>query len=168
MGALEGRNIRFGIQTRIDIWTEKDIAWLGRAGCVSIEAGVESISAAGRSYFNKETRLPAEILESRLIYAKAHVPFVQATLLGCPHDPPESVSEWRRLMLEKGIWANLPVPLFPYPGSREYRSRWGEPDDTAWERAHRHYLSENLKFSDIQESRPLPIEILEKGEAHAK
>jgi hypothetical protein len=54
------------------------------------------------------------------------------------------------------------VPLFPYPGSPEYRLRWGALDDQAWERAHDQYLNETRGFSDIQDQRPLPLAALER------
>jgi hypothetical protein len=66
-------------------------------------------------------------------------------------------------MHDAGVWANDPVPLFPYPGSPDYRKLWGEPDDQAWERAHDHYLRQFDRFSDIQEQRPLCLHDLELG-----
>jgi hypothetical protein len=60
-----------------------------------------------------------------------------------------------------GIWANDPVPLFPYPGSPDYRKLWGAPDDQAWERAHEYYLAQFADFSEIQDEWPLPIVELE-------
>jgi hypothetical protein len=59
------------------------------------------------------------------------------------------------------VWANKPVPLFPYPGSPDYTKRWGAPDDRAWERALDYYLEHHHEFSDIQNERPLPLEALE-------
>ncbi len=35
---LVDRNLKFGVQTRIDLWKPDMLALLGRAGCVSIEA----------------------------------------------------------------------------------------------------------------------------------
>src|SRR3546814_3068881 len=69
---------------------------------------------------------------------------------------------WRERMRAHGVWANDPVPLYPYPGSPDYRKLWGVPDDHAWERAHEHYLRQFDAFSDIQEQRPLPLERLER------
>jgi hypothetical protein len=64
-------------------------------------------------------------------------------------------------MKDAGVWANDPVPLFPYPGSPDYRKLWGLPDDYAWERAHEHYLGQFSGFSDVQEERPRPLHELE-------
>jgi hypothetical protein len=61
----------------------------------------------------------------------------------------------------EGVWANDPVPLFPYPSSPDYRRLWGAPDDHAWERAHRHYLAQFTRFSEIQENLPAPLPALE-------
>jgi hypothetical protein len=59
---------------------------LGRAGCVSIEAGVESLTREGRDRLDKNCKLETEELADRLVEAKRHVPFVQANLLEVPQD----------------------------------------------------------------------------------
>ncbi|WP_142849874.1 TIGR04295 family B12-binding domain-containing radical SAM protein [Telmatospirillum sp. J64-1] len=159
--ALVGRGLHFGIQTRIDLWKPEMIELLGRAGCVSIEAGVESITPEGRSALDKNCRMSTDELTERLVLAKRHVPFVQANLIETPDDEEEEVIRWRDAMRAAGVWANDPVPLFPYPGSPDYRLRWGLPDDQAWERALDWYLERYVDFSDIQEARPLPLTELE-------
>lgn len=162
LDALSTRGIRFGVQTRIDLWDEARLKLLGRAGCVSIEAGVESVTAEGRAYLNKRCRASTEEIEKLLVCARERVPFVQATLLDFRLDGRDEVERWRERLLKQGVWSNEPVPLFPYPGSEEYRRRWGLPDGSAWERAHEFYLSEYGAFSDIQEQRPLKISELER------
>ncbi len=161
LGDLVGRGLKFGVQTRIDLWKPEQLELLGRAGCVSIEAGVESLSVEGRAALAKRCRLTTEDLTSRLIAARRHVPFVQANLIEMADDDAEEVQRWRDAMREAGVWANDPVPLFPYPGSPDYRRLWGEPDDEAWERAHAHYLGQFSAFSDIQELQPRPLRELE-------
>lgn len=158
---LVGRGLKFGVQTRIDLWKPEQLELLGRAGCVSIEAGVESLSVEGRATLAKKCRLTTEDLTNRLIAARRHVPFVQANLIEMSDDDAEEVQRWRDAMREAGVWANDPVPLFPYPGSPDYRRLWGEPDDAAWECAHAHYLGQFSAFSDIQELRPRPLRELE-------
>jgi anaerobic magnesium-protoporphyrin IX monomethyl ester cyclase len=157
------RHIRFGIQTRIDLWDEKAIRLLGDAGCVSIEAGVESITEAGRARLDKKCRVGTEDLTRRLILAKesAGIPFVQANLMDSMDDDPADVEAWRGELQQHGVWANKPVPMFPYPGSPDYTLRWGQADDSAWERAHEFYLSRFDEFSDVQEQRPVPLIQLE-------
>jgi len=164
-GLLTGireRGIQFGIQTRIDLWKPEMLHLLGSAGCVSIEAGVESITEEGRDLLDKKCKLSTDELGERLIYAKEQVPFVQANLLECKVDDDDSIDRWRSRLLSHGVWANKPVPLFPYPGSPDYTKIWGAPDDMAWERAHAFYLQEYSRFSDIQEDRPLSLPELEK------
>jgi hypothetical protein len=100
-------------------------------------------------------------LADRLIEAKRHVPFVQANLIEMPQDDDTAVQSWRSRMRDAGVWANDPVPLFPYPGSPDYRKLWGLPDDEAWERAHEYYLSQYVAFSDVQEDRPHHLHELE-------
>lgn len=163
LSVISERNIKFGIQTRIDLWSESALLQLGDAGCVSIEAGVESITESGRSRLEKKCKVSTDELSRRLVFAKeqAGVPFVQANLLDSTDDNPEEVEAWRKHLLDHGVWANKPVPLFPYPGSPDYTLRWGTPDDQAWERAHQFYLSQFDEFSDIQEQRPAPLIQLE-------
>ncbi|MCU1233253.1 MAG: Radical domain protein [Candidatus Solibacter sp.] len=155
------RGIPFGIQTRIDLWSEEMIDLLGTAGCVSIEAGVESITEEGREWLDKKCKISTAEISERLIRAKLQVPFVQANLLDSSADDPAAVAAWRAELHANGVWANEPVPLFPYPGSPDYTRRWGPPDDLAWERAHAAYLGQFDAFSDIQEQRPVPLVQLE-------
>ena len=69
-------------------------------------------------------------------------------------------------LLKSGrIWANDPVPLFPYPGSPDYRRLWGVPDDSAWEHAVSCYLGRYGTFSDIQDQQPRPLDQLERMDA---
>lgn len=155
------RKIKFGIQTRIDLWSNDMLDLLGDAGCVSIEAGVESITETGRDLLAKKCKISTAEITGRLLHAKQRVPFVQANLLDCKSDDPEELEAWRNHLLEHGVWANKPVPLFPYPGSPDYTQRWGKPDDYAWERAHEFYLKQFNNFSDIQEQRPVTLVQLE-------
>jgi B12-binding domain/radical SAM domain protein of rhizo-twelve system len=159
--ALADRPVKFGVQTRIDLWKPEMIDLLGAAGCVSIEAGVESITEEGRRLLDKKCKMSTDGLAERLIYAKHRVPFVQANLLEMKVDDADAVQAWREHLIANGVWANEPVPLFTYPGSPEYRRTYGEEDDQAWERAHAEYLRLNRQFSDVQEQQPLPLIQLE-------
>ncbi len=160
------RNIAFGIQTRIDLWSHELLELLGRAGCVSIEAGVESITESGRALLEKRCKLTTDEIAERLISARRGVPFVQANLMDSAEDDPRDVEAFRSRLLAHGVWANQPVPMFPYPGSPDYTQRWGAPDEQAWERAHAAYLGQFDKFSDIQEQRPTPLVQLETPANH--
>jgi B12-binding domain/radical SAM domain protein of rhizo-twelve system len=159
--AVAQRGIEFGVQTRIDLWNTEMLDLLGRAGCVSIEAGVESISERGRNLLDKNSRLTTEEISSRLVYARGRVPFVQANLIDADVDDPDAVEAWRNGLQRHGVWANKPVPLFPYPGSPDYTKRWGAPDDDAWERALTYYLQHHQQFSDIQNADPQSLADLE-------
>ncbi|MGK4000264.1 TIGR04295 family B12-binding domain-containing radical SAM protein [Sorangium sp. So ce1024] len=159
--ALVDRPVSFGVQMRIDNWSRELLDLLGEAGCVSIEAGVESITKEGRSLLAKHCKLSTEQLSDLLIHAKKSVSFVQANLIQSQTDDPADVAAFRERLRQHGVWANEPVPMFPYPGSPDYTMRWGRPDDQAWERSVAHYLDQFDHFSDIQESRPLPLSELE-------
>jgi anaerobic magnesium-protoporphyrin IX monomethyl ester cyclase len=161
---LEGlarREIKFGVQTRIDLWKPDMLDLLGQAGCVSIEAGVESLTPEGRAALDKNCKLDTEELTTLLLRARRTVPFVQANLIKSAGDDAERIAAWRETLRRQGVWANDPVPLFPYPASPDYRRLWGAPDEQAWERAHAHYLAQFDSFSDLQEERPLPLAELE-------
>jgi anaerobic magnesium-protoporphyrin IX monomethyl ester cyclase len=161
--ALAERDVRFGVQTRIDLWKPEMLELLGSAGCVSIEAGVESITPEGRAALDKDCKMSTEELAERLKFAKRHVAFVQANMISSGHDDDRAVRAWCDELRAQSVWANEPVPLFPYPGSPDYRKLWGPPDDRAWERAHAHYLSQFDAFSDLQDERPRPLAELERG-----
>jgi hypothetical protein len=158
---LLGRGLKFGVQTRIDLWKPDMLALLGQAGCVSAECGVESLTVEGREALAKRCKMSTEQLAERLTLAKRHIPFVQANLIEMPQDEDEAVQRWRAQMREAGVWANDPVPLFPYPGSPDYTRLWGAPDDGAWERAHDYYLGLFDRFSDVQDARPRRLQDLE-------
>ena len=159
--ALVSRPVQFGVQTRIDLWQPDMLALLGQAGCVSIEAGVESLTVDGRAALDKRCKMTTDELADRLILARQYVAFVQANLIETAADEAELVTAWRARLQAAGVWANDPVPLYPYPSSPDYRRLWGEPDDQAWERAHRHYLAQFTRFSDIQEEAPASLATLE-------
>jgi len=161
LAALAERKVAFGIQTRIDLWKPELIDALGNAGCVSIEAGVESLSAEGRDVLAKRCRLSTDELAERLIYARRTVPFVQANLIKMADDDARQIAEWREKLQSHGVWANDPVPLYPYPSSPDYYRLWGAPDDHAWERAHAHYLAQFTELSELQDERPRPLSELE-------
>jgi anaerobic magnesium-protoporphyrin IX monomethyl ester cyclase len=86
---------------------------------------------------------------------------VQANPIEMSEDDDALVQDWRPQMYEAGVWADDSVPLFPYPGSPDYRRLWCEPDDLGWERAHQRYLAQFADFSDIQEERPRHLHELE-------
>ena len=161
VAALAQRDVRFGVQTRIDLWKPDMLDALGAAGCVSIEAGVESLSAEGRDALAKRCRMTTDELAERLIHARRTVPFVQANLIKMAGDNADQIAAWRQRLERHGVWANDPVPLYPYPSSPDYHRLWGKPDDSAWERAHAHYLAQFREFSDIQDERPRPLSELE-------
>jgi B12-binding domain/radical SAM domain protein of rhizo-twelve system len=164
--ALVERPVQFGVQLRIDLFDRGQLELLGRAGCVSIEAGVESITKEGRSLLAKRCKATTEQLTDLLLTAKRHVPFVQANLINASTDDPEQVKAWRATLREHGVWSNDPVPMFPYPGSPDYTLRWGTPDDLAWERALEYYLRQHDGMSELQDERPRRLSELELG-AHA-
>lgn len=161
LDALATRGVPFGVQMRIDQWSKDDLDRLGAAGCVSIEAGVESVTPEGRSLLAKRCKRSTSELAALLVHAKKSVAFVQANLLDSATDDPADVDAFRARLRAEGVWANEPVPMFRYPGSPSYVERWGRPDERAWERAHAAYLAENARPCELQDDRPLPLSELE-------
>jgi anaerobic magnesium-protoporphyrin IX monomethyl ester cyclase len=159
--ALVERSVEFGVQTRIDLWKPDLLSLLGEAGCVSVEAGVESLTEEGRDALAKKCRLTTGQLTAMLIKAREQIPFVQANLISMAGDEATTVARWREQLRRAGVWANDPVPLYPYPSSPDYRRLFGDPDESAWERAHGYYLEQFSHFSDVQDAHPLPLEELE-------
>lgn len=170
---LEGlakRDVKIGLQTRIDLWNEATLDLLGRAGCISMEVGIESITEEGRNQLNKGCRMSTERIRELLIYARTRIPWVQANLILTQTDDQDAIRAWQEQLKSHGVWVSEPVPMFPFPGSPGYTEIFGlQPDDRAWERAHRYYLSLfcNRGFSDIQEQNPLAIETLEAASTGA-
>ena len=160
---LSTRKITIGLQTRIDLWDEESLDLLGDAHCISMECGIESITAAGRDELNKNCRISTERIGELLIYARKRVPWVQANLILTEHDERVQVREFQENLREHGVWVSEPVPMFAFPGTPDYLQRFGPPDDYAWERAHQHYLQafRDKGFSDIQDQEPAPSEDLE-------
>lgn len=163
---LEGiaeRNVNIGFQTRIDLWDEETLDLLGRAHCISMECGIESITDEGREQLNKGCRMTTERLTELLIYARKRIPWVQANLILTEHDDREQIRRWQEKLKAHGVWVSEPVPMFPFPGTPIYAQMFGPPDDHAWERAHHYYTTafSEKGFSDIQEQNPRRIEDLE-------
>jgi B12-binding domain/radical SAM domain protein of rhizo-twelve system len=164
---LEGiaeRSVKIGFQTRIDLWSEETLDLLGRAHCISMECGVESITHEGREDLNKNCRINTDRIAELLVYARGRIPWVQANLVLTEKDDRAEIHRWQERLKSKGVWVSEPVPMFPFPGSPLYAQIFAAaPDDMAWERAHRHYTSvfAGKGYSDIQEQTPLAIEELE-------
>jgi B12-binding domain/radical SAM domain protein of rhizo-twelve system len=161
--AIAERPLKIGFQTRIDLWNEETLDLLGRAHCISLECGIESITEEGRDELNKNCRMSTERLSELLIYARRRIPWVQANLILTENDDRGDIRKWQDHLKAHSVWVSEPVPMFPYPGTPQYLQMFGIPDDHAWERAH-HYYTETFRekgFSDVQEERPISIEELE-------
>lgn len=163
---LEGiaeRNVNIGFQTRIDLWNEETLDLLGRAHCISMECGIESITEEGRDELNKNCRIGTDRISELLIYARQRIPWVQANLILTERDDKGDIKRWQDNLKAHGVWVSEPVPMFPFPGTPLYVQLFGQPDDDAWERAHHYYTAtfSGKGYSDIQEQQPAAIEDLE-------
>jgi len=160
---LSHRPISIGLQTRVDLWNEETLDLLGRARCISMECGIESITEQGRDELNKNCRMTTERLSDLLIYARKRIPWVQANLILTEHDERQDILSFQERLKAEGVWVSEPVPMFPYPGTPMYQQIFGPIDDQAWERAH-HYYTNTFRekgYSDIQTQAPVALEDLE-------
>jgi anaerobic magnesium-protoporphyrin IX monomethyl ester cyclase len=163
--ALAEREVKIGFQTRIDLWSEETLELVGRAGCISMEVGIESITDEGRDELNKNCRISTQRITELLIYARTTIPWVQANLILTDKDDKAKIRRWQEQLKSRGVWVSEPVPMFPFPGSPGYVEIFkAVPDDKAWERAHEYYRSLFSKkgWSDIQDQEPQSIEELER------
>jgi anaerobic magnesium-protoporphyrin IX monomethyl ester cyclase len=160
---LSHRPVSIGLQTRVDLWNEETLDLLGRAHCISMECGIESITEQGRDELNKNCRMTTDRLSDLLIYARKRIPWVQANLILTEHDDRQDILSFQERLKAEGVWVSEPVPMFPYPGTPMYQQIFGAIDDQAWERAHRYYTRtfQEKGYSDIQAQTPAPIEDLE-------
>lgn len=164
--AIAERPVKIGMQTRIDLWTEETLDLLGRAHCVSMECGVESIDPEIREELNKNCRIDTARIGELLLFARERIPWVQANLVLTENDDREQIRGWQQHLRSRGVWVSEPVPMFPFPGSPLYAQTFGAlPDDQAWERAHHYYTTAfaGQGYSDIQDQKPVPIEELENA-----
>ena len=95
------RQIKFGIQTRIDLWSSELIDLLGKAGCVSIEAGVESITEAGRNLLAKRCKLSTDEITGGCCMPRIVFRSVQANLLDSQCDDPQKLRLGARICSRK-------------------------------------------------------------------
>ena len=163
---LEGiaeRELSIGFQSRIDLWDEESLDLLGRAHCISMECGIESITDQGRDELNKGCRMTTERLTELLIYARRRIPWVQANLILTEHDDKNEIRRWQEHLKSHGVWVSEPVPMFPFPGTPLYAQMFGPPDDRPG--SARTTITPTAfsgkGFSDIQEQHPAAIEDLE-------
>ena len=123
--AIAERNVQIGFQTRIDLWDEESLDLLGRANTISMEVGIESITEEGRDELNKNCRMDTDRISELLIYAKQHIPWVQANLILTEHDDKNDIRVWQENLKKHGVWVSEPVPMFPFPGSPLYVQTFG-------------------------------------------
>jgi len=103
---LEGiaeRPVKIGFQTRIDLWTEETLDLLGRAHCISMECGVESITEQGREELNKNCRIDTCRISELLIYARQRIPWVQANLILTEQNDKVQIRKWQDELKSHGV-----------------------------------------------------------------
>ena len=128
-----------------------------RAGCVSIEAGVESLTREGRDALAKNCKLDdrgagrAPVLRQAPRPVRAGEPARDAE-----DDAGAGGRLARRGCSAAGVWANDPVPLFPYPGSPDYRAALGRAGRRGLG-ARARPLPRHLRATSATSRRPRPL-----------
>src|SRR3546814_17388767 len=92
---------------RIDLWKPDMLDLLGQAGCVSIEAGIESFTEEGRAELSKQCRADTPSLVEKLVHARRSVPFVQGNLIATAGEDPALVAHWRGVLNKAGVWTTI-------------------------------------------------------------
>ena len=87
---------------------------------------------------NFEQRLAEMVTNAAVVVEPDEVHLELTTQQAKQRDLPAIPALMENNLARKGVWANDPVPLYPYPSSPDYRRLFGLPDDAAWERAHAH------------------------------
>jgi anaerobic magnesium-protoporphyrin IX monomethyl ester cyclase len=135
---VDERPLQFGCQTRLDLWDESGLDHLARAGCVSVEFGLESPFPEVQSSINKGYQMDGDRILELMVHAKSVIPWVQGDLIRVPGATPDLRSrteEWRQRANDRGVWVSEPVELFLYPGSDLHDELLGPLDNGAWSRA---------------------------------
>jgi anaerobic magnesium-protoporphyrin IX monomethyl ester cyclase len=135
---VDERPLQFGCQTRLDLWDESGLDHLARAGCVSVEFGLESPFPEVQSSINKGYQMDGDRILELMVHAKSVIPWVQGDLIRVPGATPDLRSrteEWRQRAIDRGVWVSEPVELFLYPGSDLHDELLGPLDNGAWSRA---------------------------------
>ena len=163
-----GAPIKFGVQTRIDLWKPEMLDLLGEAGCVSIEAGRREPDRRGPRGARQE--LPHD--DRRAGRAADLCARARAVRAGQPdRDRRRRSRTWSppgaKRLRANGVWANDPVPLYPYPGSPDYRRLWGAPDERPGSARTRITSRSSTASATSRTSDRLPLPELEAPCCHA-
>lgn len=127
---LSERGLKFGLQTRPDIWTKERIIRLKDAGCVYVEIGMEATNHQDIRRLEKFSR--PEYASEMLHLFENHIPHVGVNCFDT-RNPDLKVGQDNSVVLDKyGDPAN---PFIPYPGTP-----WGDDalkkytsNDVSWE-----------------------------------
>ena len=115
-----GVGIDWGCETRLDGLDDEVIAWLGRAGCRSVEIGLDSVSPEAMRCNNRKTMSP-DAVRGRLARLAEHgVASAGLFLIGLPGDTLETVRETIRFANTLPLtFVNYNIP-WPFPGTPMY------------------------------------------------
>ena len=134
----EERIVRFGCETRIDLWDESKLDRLAEAGCISVEFGLESPFPYVQSALNKGYRLDGKRILDLMVHAKTRIPWVQGDMMqppNCDDDLRQRTEEWRQEAIARGVWVSEPIKLFLYPGCDLHDKLIGPVGYDAWIKA---------------------------------
>ncbi|MCP5013744.1 MAG: radical SAM protein [Ketobacter sp.] len=111
-------NLKFGLQTRPDIWTKREIDNLVYAGCLYVELGTESLSEEGIGVLSK-FRDVSHVLELTN-YFRLRVPYVGVNVIDVGN-PDLNLLSRSLAKLELDNEGKHPPAFIPYPNTP-----WGD------------------------------------------
>ncbi|QXE92668.1 B12-binding domain-containing radical SAM protein [Geomonas subterranea] len=143
-----GLDMRWQINTRVDLVDEREVAEMARAGLVQIDLGIESGSSRTLKTLRKDTSL--ETIEKSVAAAKRHVRVSGFFMVGVPGETVVDIDMTfdlaRRLDLDKASWSIFT----PLPGSQLYRDLLVSgriPAKPDWTQTH--FIDTELSYADM-------------------
>lgn len=132
-----GLDIKWQLNTRVDLIDEKQVAMMADAGLEQIDFGIESGSPATLKTLNKETSI--EKIESAVKIAKRYVKVSGFFMVGVPGENENDIEMTfelaKKLELDRASWS----VFTPLPGSHLYDKMKAEkliPEKMDWRQIH--------------------------------
>ena len=115
-----GVRLDWGCETRLDLLDDEVIQALARAGCRSVEFGMDSLSDEAARQNNRRTITPDEARARVKALTRHRIASAALFVFGLPGDTPEAMAETIRFANGLGLsYANYQVPV-PFPGTALY------------------------------------------------
>jgi radical SAM superfamily enzyme YgiQ (UPF0313 family) len=115
-----GLRVDWGCETRLDGLDDEVIAWLARAGCRSVEVGMDSLSPEAMRQNRRRTMAPAAIRDRLRRLTAAGIASAGLFVIGLPGDTEAAIRETIRFANDLDLtYVNYEIPV-PFPGTPLY------------------------------------------------